>query len=289
MSEPGSSRRQSFAIDAGAEGQLELSWYQRLPALTPEQKEAIICPISATDKPTDGYNDGNGYEEPNEEANSEEANTTAEDSQLDLRQIRFYDTPDVLIKHRTPQTSLENWYLVSSHALIIASSVLKQVLHPGTIHAAETMVLGDKEVKIIALMDEEDPDAVEIILNVIHLHTDKVPMQIGFRTLRSLAIVCDKYQCGKALKHWVDKWMEQHVPKALHPGYEDWLFITHVINPSLNKTEELSKLLVGQASSLSVCKNYFMRQVKPGGEETQVVVDYWPSNILSKIYSKTCE
>lgn len=100
-------------------------------------------------------------------------------------------------------------------------------------------------------LDEFDPDALAIVLRILHFQYTLVPARLGYdyEKLYQVAIFCDKYELHGPIRPWFDKWISAVWPpprpssikssKAL-PARAGWLFIAYVFN----HTELMSKLFI---------------------------------------------
>lgn len=93
-------------------------------------------------------------------------------------------------------------------------------------------------------LSDDDPVALAVILNAIHLQTSKVPKTVTFKQLMKLAILCDKYDCVPAVKPWVDIWIAPwRRSYATVPAVTEWLFIAWVFE-AREGFETLTKMYV---------------------------------------------
>ncbi|KAF3126091.1 hypothetical protein TWF703_010552 [Orbilia oligospora] len=116
------------------------------------------------------------------------------------------------------------------------------------------------DLKIMKLEDD-DALALDVIFQIIHLRTDETPAEISFGLLRKIAIVSDKYECGKVLNPWPKLWMKPYENQATSPLYEDWIFIAKAFNSKNTKAKAISKELILEISSKSQRDNYFWRMI----------------------------
>lgn len=104
---------------------------------------------------------------------------------------------------------------------------------------------------------DDDPVALAVILEAIHLQATRVPRRVTIEQLVKLAVVCDKYDCAAAVKLWAETWMEPW-SKCLTVGETQlgMLFVTWVFGQR-NVFSSLTKMLVPQlafsANGRSVC------------------------------------
>lgn len=162
---------------------------------------------------------------------------------------------NVLIKLNYEGSEVQ--YLVADQILRLVSPVWAKCLDRNAPFVIETDIVNGVETTILRLEDD-DPDCLLNILRCFHFRHDEVPATISFETLRNFAIICDKYDCAKALQPWSKGYLNAWAVFALQRGYEDWLFISNVFNDKRH-VDSLIEALVNQAGSLSICKTYFMR------------------------------
>jgi len=119
-------------------------------------------------------------------------------------------------------------FIVASQVLCIASPVFRAMLEPGFREGhnwREAKKNGSKYV--LELPDEESIEAMEIILNAIHLRFSKVPVGgVALPLLLKLAVVCDKYQIYSAISNLASHWVVE--PTMVEEGAMDWLFVSWV-------------------------------------------------------------
>jgi hypothetical protein len=74
---------------------------------------------------------------------------------------------------------------------------------------------------------DHNPEAVLILLNIVHSKFDEVPRKLSYRLLYDVAILVDKYDCIRAVKSFVDSWFDSGEDADKHgkDGHEGWLFI----------------------------------------------------------------
>lgn len=119
-------------------------------------------------------------------------------------------------------------FKVSSQVLCIASPVFRAMLGPSSSfkEACELRASAVSSEPYVLQLGEDDPQALVVVLNALHLQGSKVPISISFQNLVDLAIICDKYDCAPGVTLWADVWTEVWKKYALEPGFERWLFIS---------------------------------------------------------------
>ena len=120
---------------------------------------------------------------------------------------------------------------VSSHVLCSASPVFRAMLGPDSQfkEACELRMCSVENPYELSLEDDY-PHALTVTLLALHSRSDMVPMELTFRNLVELAIVCDKYDCRGGVLPWVDTWAGAWKTRMLkrEKGYEEWLFVAWV-------------------------------------------------------------
>ncbi len=118
--------------------------------------------------------------------------------------------------------------LVSSKHLMLASPVFKAMLRHGAFsEGAALQTTGKAQVPL----PDDNPEAFEIVLNLIHGHSGRVPTILTFDMMTNLAILVDKYQMLDLVKLCVHHlWMPRlPLPRDIpHSELAEWLAISWV-------------------------------------------------------------
>lgn len=93
---------------------------------------------------------------------------------------------------------------VSSNVLSLGSPVLAAMLNSTFI---EGTVPTDGSTRTISLL-EDDPRAVTTLCNILHHQSQYVRVEM-FKDVDQMALLCDKYDCAKALKPWTTLWLQK--------------------------------------------------------------------------------
>ena len=148
---------------------------------------------------------------------------------------------DILLKVSTWEGAVD--LKVSSHVLCSASPVFRAMLGPDSQfkEACELRTCSVEKPYELSLEDDY-PHALTVTLLALHGRSDMVPVEITFRNLVELAIVCDKYDCRGGVLPWVDTTAEAWKHRMLdqESGYEEWLFVAWVFGIE-EGYDELSK------------------------------------------------
>ncbi|WEW58714.1 hypothetical protein PRK78_004182 [Emydomyces testavorans] len=94
-------------------------------------------------------------------------------------------------------------------------------------------------------LPDDDPDALLILLNIIHGHVRKVPLIVDLVTLTQLAILVDKYDIHEAVELFSNFWFENlksTIPEKYTDDIPAWICISWVFNRSIEfkKTTRLA-------------------------------------------------
>ncbi|KAG4428533.1 hypothetical protein IFR05_015986 [Cadophora sp. M221] len=105
----------------------------------------------------------------------------------------------------------------SSRHLMLASPTFLSMLGPGY---REGSVLQAQGSVIIPLADD-DPDALIILLNVIHGKTRVVPREVDLHTLAKIATLVDYYHMHETVELWSDIWIEKIGLHEIEDEYDE--------------------------------------------------------------------
>ncbi|KAH7378860.1 hypothetical protein BKA64DRAFT_240654 [Cadophora sp. MPI-SDFR-AT-0126] len=116
----------------------------------------------------------------------------------------------------------------SSKHLILASPTFRTSLGSGTYPEGRTLQV---EGNLVIPLPDEDPDAMIILLNIIHGPSSKVPRRVDLNMLSKLAIAVNHRHMHEAVGIWSDTWIEnlkrdEGLPSSYTPdALLSWLFI----------------------------------------------------------------
>lgn len=119
---------------------------------------------------------------------------------------------------------------VSSSHLRLASPYFKKMFQSGWPEGDALRVEGRVEVR---LQNDEDPDALLIILNIIHGHTRRVPGVVDLTMLTKITVLVDFYECYEAVEIFSNMWidsLEGDLPQSIGTKLTQWIWITWVFN-----------------------------------------------------------
>ncbi|KAF8426725.1 hypothetical protein EV426DRAFT_560114 [Tirmania nivea] len=142
--------------------------------------------------------------------------------------IEFDLEGDVLLILSSPSGIAR--FRVNSNILCIASPVFRAMLGAKSQfkeRASLSARTSTSEPLELSLPDD-DPNALGVILRVIHLQHDWVPPSLDEKQLYAVAVICDKYDMRQSLEVWLTKWISTLVePPAAPISGDKWLFIAH--------------------------------------------------------------
>ncbi|PQE27457.1 hypothetical protein CJF31_00009080 [Rutstroemia sp. NJR-2017a BVV2] len=134
------------------------------------------------------------------------------------------------VNTEVPFEPREIFMLVSSKHMMLVSAVFKAMLQHGNFsEGAALRFNGKAEVPL----PEDDPDALKILVDVIHSRHKHVPKKVDLDLLTHVAILVDKYRLHEAVELYSDIWIKgllPTVPKSIQGGDAvlQWLCIAWV-------------------------------------------------------------
>ena len=80
-------------------------------------------------------------------------------------------------------------------------------------------------------LGDNDPEALAVILRIVHHQHDWAPTSLDEDRLYQVAILCDKYDIRRALETWLDIWLIPYPDgqEALVQAGK-WLFMTYAFD-----------------------------------------------------------
>ena len=119
---------------------------------------------------------------------------------------------------------------VSSSHLRLASPYFKRMFRSGWLEGDTLRIQRRVEIR---LRNGEDPDALLIILNIIHGHTRSVPRVVDLTMLTKIAVLVDFYECYEAVEIFSNMWidsLEGDSPQSISTKLTQWIWVTWVFN-----------------------------------------------------------
>ncbi|EXJ76635.1 uncharacterized protein A1O5_01143 [Cladophialophora psammophila CBS 110553] len=126
---------------------------------------------------------------------------------------------------------------VSSKHLSLASKVFGDMFHDKSL---EGVASKSRELVTIPLM-KDDFHSLEILLNIVHGFTRRVPRQVERCVLLQAVVLIDKYEFHEVAEVFTDMWFESlrpKIPQTLRQDLACWVYICW----ELGKSEEFSKV-----------------------------------------------
>ena len=111
-------------------------------------------------------------------------------------------------------------FVASSSCLRLASAKWNALLESTTSEDAQSQI----EIELSG----DDIETTRTILQIAHLHFDKVPTSLSFERLLKVAIFCSKHETVGLVRPFLKSWAWPWRSKILADGYEQWLFIAWV-------------------------------------------------------------
>ena len=95
---------------------------------------------------------------------------------------------------------------------------------------SESRIL-DSEGHLNLFMNDEDPEAMLIVMNIIHGRTRQVPRRVDLDMLTKIAVLVDYLECHEAIEPFSDMWID-HLKKKIAVNYSraliQWLCISYI-------------------------------------------------------------
>ncbi|EAS27910.3 uncharacterized protein CIMG_09114 [Coccidioides immitis RS] len=142
-----------------------------------------------------------------------EPNSHADQNQASQPSTPAKSTPWKSANNSTDSSQSENlatqdeysWFKVSPRHLMLASPHFKETLTEG---GRKAHIL-DSDGCITIREDGRDPDAMLLLMNVIHGRTRMVPQEITLEMLAKVAVLVDVYQCSEVVAVFSDIWIQR--------------------------------------------------------------------------------
>jgi hypothetical protein len=74
-------------------------------------------------------------------------------------------------------------------------------------------------------LPEDDPEAMFLVLYIIHFKTSMLPRTLDFKQIVQLAKIAERYDLNHILIGYVDTWLAPYHARLLEAGFEEWLFV----------------------------------------------------------------
>lgn len=155
----------------------------------------------------------------------------------EMSTTRKLKVADYLSQLPPGQIQEEELMLVSSRHLMLASPVFKSMLQP---RFAEGLTL-QRDGKVVIPIFDDDCAALQILLNIIHGRTRRIPETINIQMFTMFVVLVDKYQAHEVVEFFTNIWFNKLKYGILHMLRDNlypWLCICWV----LRRKEEFREL-----------------------------------------------
>lgn len=132
-----------------------------------------------------------------------------EDQQNDTGCLHLQPRGDVILVVGGATTELTKRFLVSSEILQLASPYFGKMFSSSFVEGravANKDEDGDRKCPEVSLQ-EDDPEAMEIILSILHYRFLDSYQRLEPEMLAIVALHSDKYRCNNSLQPWINKWV----------------------------------------------------------------------------------
>lgn len=127
-------------------------------------------------------------------------------TKMPTKTLSFDDDGDLLLRlHLAKRKGFVDMTVSSKH-LMLASPVFKAMFRPNGFQEGES--LRSRDLTVVDLPDD-DPEAFEILMNILHGQSRKVPDQVTLTRLREVTVLADKYQILDPLHIYVKQWLPE--------------------------------------------------------------------------------
>ena len=126
---------------------------------------------------------------------------SAEEPKPVLQDVQIHPAGELYIITSTKR------FQVLSAALRLSSPVFSCMLSPTSpFYEGQLLASSTKDSPASVTLKEDDPEALEVILNIAHFNGHSVPMTLESKKLFQVASLCDKYDMAKALRGFSMLW-----------------------------------------------------------------------------------
>jgi len=134
---------------------------------------------------------------------------------------------------------------VSSKHLMLASAYFKRSLGSKLEEGHTLRSQGYMEIS----MDGQQPEAMLIVMNIIHGRTRQVPFSIDVDMLTRIAVLVDYLECHEAVEPYACRWvgnLERYIPRNYSRELVQWICISLVFDEK-ELVEEITRTALLQA------------------------------------------
>ncbi|KUI70814.1 hypothetical protein VM1G_06263 [Cytospora mali] len=129
----------------------------------------------------------------------------------------------------SPSPALESQFKVSSKHLTLASRRFRKMLSGDWLEANTIYPDGHRHVTLEAF----DPDALLILLNILHGKTRKVPRSVDLEMLAKISVIVDDFECHEEVEIFSDEWirtLKDWLPTDYNRDLVLWILISIVFH-----------------------------------------------------------
>ena len=141
--------------------------------------------------------------------------------------------------------------LVSSKHMALVSPFFKTMLQNSNFkEGSELNSTGKVEIPL----PDDDPEAMTILVNIVHYQLRQVPLKIDFNLATKIALLVDKYAMYQVIGLFADLWMPHLTFDFATKNYKDlhrWIFIVYVFERP-NEFQEVTRSLTIKGNAENV-------------------------------------
>jgi BTB/POZ domain len=146
-----------------------------------------------------------------------ESSPQASEDRRKPEKLQLHPDGDAVLLVHDPRSDAPRGFVVSSAILSVASQYFRTLLRSEFKEGIETR-RGDCP---NILLGEDDPDAMETILSLLHYRNLGDYDVLEPKELATVALHSDKYDCTRALRPWISQWLGsiRDTPSAEDRGF----------------------------------------------------------------------
>jgi len=171
-----------------------------------------------------------------------------------IASITFDPIGDLMLVLGSPTCQAR--FQVSSKVLSLSSPVFRTMLNfrSGFKEGKDLAERTTSSPPMELFLGDDNPNALAIILRIIHAQTRWVPQSLGPDRLYEIAIISDKYDMRDPLDYWLRKWAPERFEGTI--SMDKWLFIAFVC---------------GRAAEFGVLSRELMLECRADGDDSLMV------------------
>ena len=139
---------------------------------------------------------------------------------------------------------------VSSAHLIVSSLIFRAMLKTHPTQESETL---KKDGSVTIPLPDDNFEAFRIIMDVIHVRSNRVPKRTLLPVLTRIAVAVDKYEWHVAMAHYSEGWISGLRPcmsLSPMPELKQWTFIAWVFGSSEDFQDATGRIMTTAVESL---------------------------------------